>query len=64
MAGKKNHVLISVNAGLTEAQASAMLGEISKAKNKIAPNSRSTAAITSKEGVTSLLQSSLKKIGE
>ena len=36
--------------------------EIAKAKNKIAPLSRSTAAVTSREGIGGLLQKGLKQI--
>ena len=62
MAGKKDYCVVCVNDGLTKSQASKLLSEYSKAKNNIAPSSRSTAAITTREGIGTLLQKGVKKI--
>lgn len=62
MAGEKNYSVVSVTAGLTQKQASELVSEISKAKNKVAPNSRSTAALTTRENIGSLLQKGIKQI--
>ena len=62
MAGKKDYSVVSVTTGLTEKQASSLLSDIAKAKNKNAPLSRSTAAITTKEGIGALLQKGFKQI--
>ncbi len=62
MAGKKDYSVVSVTNGLTKNQASKLLSEISKAKNNVAPSSRSTAAITTKDGIGALLQRGFKQI--
>ena len=56
MAGKKDKSVVFVGTGLTNKQASDLIGEIAKAKNKVAPLSRGTAAVTNREGVGKLLQ--------
>ncbi len=62
MAGKKDCCVVNVTTGLTRRQASDLIGAISKAKNNIAPSSRSTAAITNKDGIGKLLQKGFKQI--
>lgn len=62
MAGKKDYNVVNVTTGLTKKQASDLVSAISKAKNDIAPKSRSTAAITNKEGIGKLLQKGFKQI--
>ena len=47
---------------LTSRQASQLVSEFSKAKGKIAPNGRATAAVTDRGGIGSLLQIGIKKI--
>ena len=63
MAGKKNNCVVCVTTDLTSRQAHELVSEFSKAKSKIAPNGRSTAAVTTKEGIGSLLQKGIKRIG-
>ena len=62
MAGRKDYSVVNVTTGLTRKQASSLLGEISKAKNNIAPNCRSTAAVTTRENIGSILQKGFKMI--
>ena len=62
MAGRKDYSVVNVTTGLTKKQASDMVSAISKAKNTIAPNSRSTAAVTTKEGIGAILQKGIKQI--
>lgn len=62
MAGKKDKCVVCVTTDLTSTQASRLVSEIAKAKNKIAPSSRSTAAVTSREGIGGLLQRGFKQI--
>ncbi len=62
MAGKKDKCVVCVTSNLTPNQASQLVSEFAKAKNKVAPHSRSTAAITNKEGIGGLLQKGLKQI--
>ena len=58
MAGRKDYSVVNVTTGLTKKQASDMVSAI----NTIAPNSRSTAAVTTKEGIGALLQKGIKQI--
>lgn len=62
MAGKKENSVVCVISNLTNSQANRLVSEIAKAKNKIAPLGRSTAAVTSREGVGGLLQKGFKQI--
>lgn len=62
MAGKKDKNVVCVTTNLTDTQAAQLVSEFAKAKNRIAPNARSTAAITNKEGIGGLLQKGLKQI--
>lgn len=62
MAGKKDKSVVFVGTGLTNKQASDLIGEIAKAKNKVAPLSRGTAAVTNREGIGRLLQRGWKAI--
>ena len=62
MAGRKDRCVVCVTDGLTNTQASELVSAIAKAKNKIAPAARSTAAITDRVGIGSLLQKRIKKI--
>ena len=62
MAGKKDYSVVSVTNGLTKNQASKLLSAISNAKNNVAPLSRSTAAITTKEGIGALLQKGIRQL--
>ena len=63
MAGKKDKCVVCVTSDLTTRQAHELVSEIAKAKNKIAPLGRSTAAVTTREGIGGLLQRSIKQIG-
>ena len=49
MAGKKDYNIVNVT--LTKRQASELLSAYGKAKNEIAPLSRLTAGITTREGI-------------
>lgn len=60
MSGKKEYCVVNVTTCLTKAQASDLISAFSKAKNRVAPMSRSTAGITTKDGVGSLLQKGFK----
>ena len=62
MAGKKDHCVVCVITDLTSNQANSILGEVGKIKNVIAPFGRATAAVTTCEGVGSLLQKGVKMI--
>ena len=62
MAGKKDKCVDCVMSDLTSRQASQLVSEFSKAKGKIAPNGRATAAVTDRGGIGSLLQIGIKKI--
>ncbi len=62
MAGPKDKCVVCVTSDLTDRQASQLLSEFVKAKNKIAPLGRSTAATTTREGIGGLLQKGLKQI--
>lgn len=62
MAGKKDKCVVSVTTGMTSRQAFLLNSEIAKAKNKIAPQARSTSAVTTREGVGGLLQKGWKQI--
>lgn len=62
MAGKKDKCVVCVTSGLTNRQAHQLVSEIAKAKNKIAPLGRSTAAVTSHEGIGGILQRGVKQI--
>ena len=62
MAGKKDKCVVCVMSNLTSRQASQLVGEIAKAKNKIAPLSRATAAVTSRDLIGGLLQKGIKQI--
>lgn len=62
MAERKDKCVVCVTTDLTSIQASRLVSEIAKAKSKIAPSSRSTAAVTSREGIGGLLQRGLKQI--
>ena len=62
MAGKKDYSVVNVTTGLTKKQASDLIGAMSRAKNTIAPNSRTTAAVTTRDGVAHLLQKGTKQI--
>ena len=62
MAGKKDKCVVCVTSNLTSRQASQLVSEIARAKNRIAPLSRSTAAVSSREGISGLLQKGFKQI--
>lgn len=62
MAGKRDKCVVCVTSNLTSRQASQLVSEIARAKNKVAPLSRSTAAVTTREGIGGLLQKGLKQI--
>jgi len=62
MAGKKDKCVVCVTSGLTNKQASDLVSAFAKAKNDIAPLGRSTAAVTTKEGIGGLLQKGIKQI--
>ncbi len=62
MAGKKDWNVVCVTTGLTKSQAREMINQYAKSKSKIAPYSRSTAAVVSKEGIGRLLQKGHKQI--
>ena len=64
MAGKKDKCVVCVTDGLTSKQASDLVSAFAKAKNTIAPNGRSTAAVTTREGVGKLLQKGIKQISK
>ena len=59
---KKNYSVVTVVSNLTETQASNLVSEFSKAKNKVAPNARATGGMTTKEKVGQLLQNGRKLI--
>ncbi len=63
MAGKKDKCLSFVIGNLTDTQASNILRDVAKSKNKHAPKARSIGAITNKDGVGSILARGWKKIG-
>ena len=62
MAGKKDQSVVFVGTNMTRRQASEMVSAIASAKNRIAPVSRGTAAITTREGIGRLLQQGAKMI--
>ena len=62
MAGKKDYNLVVVTTGLTKKQASSLMSAVCSAKNEIAPLSRSTAGITTREGISGLLQNGMRMI--
>lgn len=64
MSGKKDKNVVFVGTGMTSTQASNLMREIVKAKNKVAPLSRGTAAIASNEGIPHLLSKGFKSIGK
>lgn len=64
MSRKKDQNVVFVGTGMTSAQASNLVSEIVKAKKKIAPNSRGTAAIASNDGIPHLLSKGFKSIGK
>lgn len=53
---QKNYAVVTVVTGLTKNQAGNLVGEIVKAKNKVAPNARVTGGQTTKEKIGQLLQ--------
>lgn len=59
---KKNYAVVNVVSNLTEAQASKLVGEFAKAKNKVAPKARGTGGMTTHDNIGQLLQNGLKKI--
>lgn len=59
---KKDYSVVTVVSGLTETQASKLVSEFSKAKNKVAPNARATGGMTTKEKIGQLLQNGRKLI--
>ncbi|MBR6718250.1 MAG: hypothetical protein IKI77_07905 [Oscillospiraceae bacterium] len=62
MSKKKDKVVTFIGSGLTDTQASNLIGEIAKAKNKVAPNCRATAAQTTEDKLASILGRNLKGI--
>lgn len=62
MSKKKDKVVTFIGSGLTDTQASNLIGEIAKAKNKVAPNCRATAAQTTADKLASILGRNLKGI--
>lgn len=64
MSGKKDKVVTFIGAGLTDAQASDLIGEFAKAKNRVAPKCRATAAKTTSDKLSSLLGNTMKQIGK
>lgn len=63
MAGKKEHVVVSVISGLTSNQASQIVKEIMKSKEKYAPFGRGTIASGQHSSVGELIQNGIKRIG-
>lgn len=66
MAGRTNSRdknVVCVVSDLTTKQASRLTSEIMRAKHNIAPQSRGTAAITTREGIGALLQKGIRMIG-
>lgn len=64
MSKKKDKVVTFVGSGLTDSQASNLISEIAKAKSKVAPNSRATAAVTTKDKLSGILGKAIKRIGK
>lgn len=62
MAGQKDKNVVCVVAGLTNRQASEMIAGFAREKNRIAPQSRSTAAISTRENIGKLLSRGTKLI--
>ena len=62
MAGKKDKCVVIVASDLTNKQASDLVSRVAKAKSEVAPLCRTTAAVTTREGVGSLLQQGIKMI--
>ena len=63
MAGKKDQSVVSVLSGLTKNQASNILADITKSKNRHAPFSRGTSAQCSVFDIGKMLSTGIKKIG-
>lgn len=62
MSRVKDKCIVFVGTGLTSKQASSLIAAIAKSKNDIAPLSRCTSAITTRDGVSGLLQKGIKMI--
>lgn len=62
MAGKRDHAVVAVVDGLTNAEAAQMTKEIMKAKGKYAAKGRGTIASGKKSDVAALLQAGHDKI--
>lgn len=62
MAGKRDYNVVCVTTGMTRRQAGDFLSAVTKAKNSIAPMSRSTAGITTREGIGTILSRGVKMI--
>ncbi len=60
----KDHAVILVVDKLTKSQAGELVGEFAKAKNKVAPNARTTGGMTTRENIGKMLQSGFKKLTE
>ena len=60
---KRDHAVSILATGLTETQASNLISEVGKAKNKIAPNAKVIAAAGKKEKISSLLGGNRKSLG-
>ena len=58
----KDHTVILVVDKLTKSQAGELIGEFAKAKNKVAPNARTTGGMTTRENIGKLLQDGFKKL--
>lgn len=62
MAGKKDKCVVFVASDLTNKQAHDLVSRVAKAKSEVAPLSRTTAAVTTREGIGGLLQKGVKMI--
>lgn len=58
----KDYAVTMVFDKLTKSQAGELVGEIAKAKNKVAPNARATGGMTKRENIGKMLQDGIKKI--
>lgn len=56
MAGRKDKAVVAVIKGLTDSQASRLIGDIVKAKNKYAGHAQGTASVCSEERIGRFLQ--------
>ncbi len=58
----KDHAVVLVVDKLTKSQAGELVGEFAKAKNKVAPNARTTGGMTTRTNIGKILQDGVKKL--